>query len=80
MQLSCSTTTFSKTFYIKGSLDIGLLGVCVCVSHPPQSDQDPVGLGPGSLLVRSQQVLHHGHSPGIRQVSINTSLPVSSDT
>lgn len=31
MQLSCSTTTFSKTFYIKGSLDIGLLGVCVCV-------------------------------------------------
>lgn len=33
----------------------------VC-AHPPQSDQDPVGLSPGSLFIWSQQVLHHGHS------------------
>lgn len=33
----------------------------VVCAHPPQTDQDPVGLSPGSLFIRSQQVLHHGH-------------------
>lgn len=32
-------------------------------AHPPQPDEDPVGLCPGSLLIGSQEVLHHGDPP-----------------
>lgn len=32
-------------------------------AHPPQPDKDPVGLCPGSLLIGSQEVLHHGNPP-----------------
>ena len=31
--------------------------------YPPEPNQDPVGLGPGPLLIGSQEVLHHGDAP-----------------
>lgn len=32
-------------------------------AHPPQPNEDPVGLCPGSLLIGSKEVLHHGDPP-----------------
>lgn len=31
--------------------------------YPPEPNQDPVGLGPGPLLIGSQEVPHHGDAP-----------------
>lgn len=31
--------------------------------YPPEPNQDPVGLGPGPLLIGSQEVPHHGNAP-----------------
>lgn len=32
-------------------------------AYPPEPHQDPVGLGPGPLLIGSQEAPHHGHTP-----------------
>lgn len=32
-------------------------------AYPPEPHQDPVGLGPGPLLIGSQEAPHHGDAP-----------------
>lgn len=32
-------------------------------AYPPKPHQDPVGLGPGPLLIGCQEVPHHGNTP-----------------
>lgn len=40
-------------------------------AHPPQPDENPVGLCPGPLLVGSQEVLHHGDPPTRQETRVS---------